>query len=168
MKINLKQMQSRTDKRKEISEYIFVSKYSRTTNGKKETWDEAVARVMQMHFEMLEPVAKDKKLFNEVFQDAWQGYQKKQILGAQRALQYGGAQLKQHHTRLYNCASSYCNRIDFLHSYQQENCGLIPRKRNKKRRLHCNRLFLFSIVRSRIPIRTRLPELSVYIPFREY
>lgn len=114
MKINLKQMQSRTDKRKEISEYIFVSKYSRTTNGKKETWDEAVARVMQMHFEMLEPVAKDKKLFNEVFQDAWQGYQKKQILGAQRALQYGGAQLKQHHTRLYNCASSYCNRIDFF------------------------------------------------------
>ena len=28
--------------------------------------------------------------------------------------------------------------------------------------------FLFSIVRSRIPIRTRLPELSIYIPFREY
>ena len=27
------------------------------------------------------------------------------------------------------------------YSYQQENCGLIPRKRNKKRRLHCNRLF---------------------------
>ena len=67
------------------------------------------------------------------------------------------------HQRCFNC-----NRIDFLHSYQQENCGLIPRKRNKKRRLHCNRLFLFSIVRSRIPIRTRLPELSVYIPFHEY
>lgn len=107
-------MPSRTDKRKEISEYIFVSKYARTVNGKKETWDEAVARVMQMHFEMLEPIAKDKKLFNEVFQDVWEGYQKKQILGAQRALQYGGDQLKQHHTRLYNCASSYCNRIDFF------------------------------------------------------
>lgn len=107
-------MPSRTDKRKEISEYIFVSKYARTVNGKKETWDEAVSRVMQMHFEMLEPIAKDKKLFNEVFQDAWEGYQKKQILGAQRALQYGGAQLKQHHTRLYNCSSSYCNRIDFF------------------------------------------------------
>ena len=27
---------------------------------------------------------------------------------------------------------------------------------------------LIAIVRSRIPIRPRLPELSVYIPFREY
>ena len=28
------------------------------------------------------------------------------------------------HQRCFNC-----NRIDFLHSYQQENCGLIPRKK---------------------------------------
>ncbi len=34
---------------------------------------------------------------------------------------------------------------DFLHPYQQKNCGLIPRKRNKKRRLQCNRLFLLSV-----------------------
>ena len=62
------------------------------------------------------------------------------------------------HQRCFNC-----NRIDFLHSYQQENCGLIPRKIKKG---DCTATaFLFSIVRSRIPIRTRLPGVISLYPF---
>jgi hypothetical protein len=38
------------DSRKVVGEYVFLSKYSQTHNGVKETWDEAVNRVMTMHW----------------------------------------------------------------------------------------------------------------------
>ena len=38
-----------------------------------------------------------------------------------------------------------CSFTGNVNPYQQKNCGLIPRKRNKKRRLQCNRLFLLSV-----------------------
>lgn len=41
-------------------------------------------------------------------------YRNQVILGAQRALQYGGNTLLKHHARNYNCAGSYANRISFF------------------------------------------------------
>lgn len=102
------------DKRKDISEYIFVSKYARTINGRKETWDEAVDRVMATHLNVLRSTRKLPKEFTPLFQEAYAAYKDKEILGAQRALQYGGEQLMHHNTRMYNCASSYLNRVDFF------------------------------------------------------
>ena len=37
------------DSRPVVGEYVFLSKYSQTHDGKKETWQEAVDRVMDMH-----------------------------------------------------------------------------------------------------------------------
>ncbi|MCD6482581.1 MAG: hypothetical protein J7K80_02415, partial [Candidatus Izimaplasma sp.] len=37
-------------------------------------------------------------------------YKKKLFLGAQRALQFGGDQLLKNHNKLYNCASTHCDR----------------------------------------------------------
>lgn len=102
------------DKRKDISEYIFVSKYARTINGRKETWDEAVDRVMSMHLNTLKSKVDLPKEFTPLFMEAYSAYKKKEILGAQRALQFGGDQLLHHNTRMYNCASSYLNRVDFF------------------------------------------------------
>ncbi len=41
-------------------------------------------------------------------------YKKKEVLGAQRALQFGGEQLLKHQMRLYNCTGSYADRAEFF------------------------------------------------------
>ena len=106
------------DSRKEIGDYIFVSKYARTVNGKKETWDESVDRVMNMHRRHL---AHDMiiKLENEDEIDSYlkfaeKLYRDQVILGAQRALQYGGDSLLKNHSRNFNCTGSYIDRIEFF------------------------------------------------------
>lgn len=107
----------RIDSRKTISDYVFYSKYSRVKpDGKKETWEESVSRVMQMHWQFFENKIDEnnKSAFMDVFQKAWEAYNKKQVLGSQRALQYGGPQLLKNNLRSFNCSGSYCNRVQFF------------------------------------------------------
>ena len=110
-------MNERIDSRNVISDYIFFSKYSRVKpDGKKESWTEAVSRVMQMHHEFLfNQIDEDKKEdFYKVFNEAWNAYNEQLILGSQRSLQYGGPQLLKNNFRSFNCSGSYCNRIEFF------------------------------------------------------
>lgn len=105
------------DSRDIISDYIFYSKYSRVKpDGKKETWNEAVSRVMEMHYQFFDGKIKEenKDAFNKVFQEAWVAYNNQEILGSQRSLQYGGPQLLKNNFRSFNCSGSYCNRIEFF------------------------------------------------------
>lgn len=107
----------RVDSRGIISDYIFFSKYSRVKpDGKKETWDESVTRVMQMHMDYFDGKIKpeNKEAFSKVFNEAWSAYSQKKILGSQRALQFGGEQMLKKHTKCFNCAGSYLNRIEFF------------------------------------------------------
>lgn len=107
----------RVDSRDIISDYIFYSKYSRVKpDGKKETWEEAVSRVMEMHYQFFDGKIKEenKDAFNKVFQEAWVSYNNQEILGSQRSLQYGGPQLLKNNFRSFNCSGSYCNRIEFF------------------------------------------------------
>lgn len=111
-------MENIVNSRKEIGDYIFVSKYARTVHGKKETWDQSIDRVMEMHWGHL---ADDMTISDSSLDDlskemsfAEKLYRNQVILGAQRALQYGGNTLLKHHARNYNCAGSYANRISFF------------------------------------------------------
>jgi ribonucleoside-diphosphate reductase alpha chain len=111
-------MENIVNSRKEIGDYIFVSKYARTVNGKKETWDQSIDRVMEMHWRHL---ADDMTISDSSLDDlskemsfAEKLYRNQVILGAQRALQYGGNTLLKHYARNYNCAGSYANRISFF------------------------------------------------------
>lgn len=107
----------RVDSRDIISDYIFYSKYSHVKpDGKKETWEEAVSRVMEMHYQFFDGKIKEenKDAFNKVFQEAWVSYNNQEILGSQRSLQYGGPQLLKNNFRSFNCSGSYCNRIEFF------------------------------------------------------
>lgn len=111
-------MENIVNSRKEIGDYIFVSKYARTVHGKKETWDQSVDRVMEMHWKHL---ADDMTISDSSLDDlskemnfAEKLYRNQIILGAQRALQYGGETLLKHVARNYNCAGSYANRISFF------------------------------------------------------
>ena len=106
------------DSRKEIGDYIFVSKYARTVNGKKETWDQSVDRVMDMHYRHLadDMAIKEgnEKEIDSYLKFAERLYRDQVILGAQRALQYGGDSLLKNHSRNFNCTGSYIDRIEFF------------------------------------------------------
>lgn len=84
--------------------------YSRwiDSEGRYETWDESVERVMNMHRKKYEAVMTPE--LEGLIQFAEKAYKEKRVLGAQRALQFGGEQLFKHNARLYNCVSTHIDR----------------------------------------------------------
>lgn len=104
------------DSRGEIGQYVFLSKYSKFNKktGRKETWQEAVRRVLDMHLayysRRLDP--KEITYLKNYMTLAGAAYMEKRILGAQRALQYGGELLLEKHPRMYNCAGTYADRVE--------------------------------------------------------
>lgn len=101
------------DSRPVVGEYVFLSKYSQTHDGKKETWQEAVNRVMDMHLKRYSGRVKpeDEAEFSKMFAHAYSLYSEQRVLGAQRALQYGGELMLEKHARFYNCSSTYVDRV---------------------------------------------------------
>ena len=101
------------DTRKLLSETKFFDSYSRWNDEKNryETWDEAVDRVMSMH----EGFYNDKlNQIQSFIEEARTAYKEQRVLGAQRALQFGGEQILKHQMRMYNCTSSYADRAAFF------------------------------------------------------
>lgn len=103
-----------TDKRQLMSEAKFYEAYSRFDDklNRYETWPEATARVMSMHRNFL--ADKMSPQLSNLLDEVEQAYASKQILGAQRALQFGGDQLLNHQARMYNCSSTYADRPEFF------------------------------------------------------
>lgn len=101
------------DSRPVVGEYVFLSKYSQTHDGKKETWQQAVNRVMDMHLKRYSGMVKpeDEAEFSKMFAHAYSLYSEQRVLGAQRALQYGGELMLEKHARFYNCSSTYVDRV---------------------------------------------------------
>ena len=101
------------DSRPVVGEYVFLSKYSQTHDGKKETWQEAVNRVMDMHSKRYSGMVKpeDEAEFSKMFAHAYSLYSEQRVLGAQRALQYGGELMLEKNARFYNCSSTYVDRV---------------------------------------------------------
>jgi ribonucleoside-triphosphate reductase len=99
---------------KMLSESKFYMGYSRWVDAKKafETWNESVARVMQMHREKYE--SKLTPALEGYLAKAKHAYETKLVLGAQRALQFGGEQLRKHESRMYNCSVSHADRPAFF------------------------------------------------------
>ena len=95
----------------ELQNYTFVSKYARWLEDKqrRETWKEAVDRVRSMmHTKYDEFGIKDD------IDWAYDIMYKKKVLGSQRALQFGGDPILKRHAKIYNCTSSYCDRLRFF------------------------------------------------------
>ena len=93
------------DARNMLSESKFYEGYSRYDDElqRYETWNESVDRVMGMHKqyykEKLSPVLEEAIAF------ATKIYKEQGVLGAQRALQFGGDQILKHQMKMYNCFS---------------------------------------------------------------
>lgn len=92
----------------------FYGGYSRwmEAEGRYETWDESVERVMNMHRTKYKEVMTPE--LEELIQFAEDAYKEKRVLGAQRALQFGGEQIFKHNARMYNCSVSHCDRPRFF------------------------------------------------------
>lgn len=96
---------------KALQDYVFTAKYANFIKDekRKETWEEAVDRVKNM---MLEKYS-DKDIKDEI-EWAYSLVKDKRVIGSQRAMQFGGKPILKHNARIYNCISSYCDRIDFF------------------------------------------------------
>ena len=103
-----------TDTRKLLSDAKFYESYSRFDDdkGRYETWNEAVERVMNMHREFYKEKMTPELEAEIEFAEA--AYKDRLVLGAQRALQFGGDQLIKHQMKMYNCTSSYADRPSFF------------------------------------------------------
>ena len=83
----------------------FYEAYSRFDDEKEryETWQEAVDRVMDTHKEYYKEIITPS--LETLIEEATDAYKDMLVLGAQRALQFGGVQLIKNHMRIYNCFS---------------------------------------------------------------
>jgi ribonucleoside-triphosphate reductase len=102
------------DTRALMGEAKFYEGYSRWSeeNDRYETWEESVARVMNMHRGFYTDKMTDE--LSILIDEAEALYKLKYVLGAQRALQFGGDQILKHQMRMYNCTSSYADRPAFF------------------------------------------------------
>ena len=94
-----------------LAEVAFASQYAKEKNGKRETWVDAVDRVIDMHkshFEYHYP--RIEKEIEEVFELVKQ----KRVFCSQRAMQFGGAPILKNNMRIYNCTFSYIDRPRFF------------------------------------------------------
>lgn len=100
---------------KEISDFVFTSKYSRydEKRGRRETWNEAVSRLEKMHLKKFsflpeEDLNKIKWAFDKV--------REKLVAPSMRSLQFGGKAVEAHQARIYNCSMKH---IDSLRSFAE-------------------------------------------------
>lgn len=107
-----------TDTREVLSQTKFYEGYSRyiEDESRYETWSESVGRVMSMHRDYYKDVLSKEASgkLNDLISSAADAYNDKLVLGAQRALQFGGEQLMKHQAKMYNCAGSYADRPEFF------------------------------------------------------
>ena len=94
---------------KAMQDYTYISKYARYSKekGRRETWSEAVDRVMDMHLRKFPALQQEIEWVRDIVKQ-------KRVLGSQRALQFGGVPIEVKNARMYNCISSYCDRVRFF------------------------------------------------------
>ena len=85
--------------------YESYSKY-REGLGRKETWEESVDSVMEMHYSKFKHLPELLPYLDL----ATQAYKGKQILASQRNLQFRGDSISKHNVKLFNCSSTYIDR----------------------------------------------------------
>lgn len=91
--------------------YMGYSRYDEAAQ-RYETWEESVKRVMDMHRKKFEGIMSPE--LEALIAFAQDAYSDRLVLGAQRALQFGGEQIFKHEARMYNCSVSHCNRPRFF------------------------------------------------------
>ena len=96
----------------QLPEYTRIARYAQYNKNKsrRETWEEQINRVFNMHKVKFSNYL-DNKEFMEYFNFAKNSVLNKDVLGSQRALQFGGPSILNKNTRIYNCAATYIDRV---------------------------------------------------------
>jgi|TARA_R110002110_G_scaffold5302_9_gene27361 ribonucleoside-triphosphate reductase len=91
-----------------LQEYTRIAKYAKylPEEKRRETWAEQVTRVFDMHRKKFEAFPE----ISEYIDEAEAAVKKKEVLGSQRVLQFGGDPIFKHNARLYNCGFGHINR----------------------------------------------------------
>jgi len=91
-----------------LQEYTRIAKYAKylPEEKRRETWAEQVKRVFDMHREKFKDIPEVMEYINE----AEIAVRRKEVLGSQRVLQFGGDPIFKHNARLYNCGFGHINR----------------------------------------------------------
>jgi ribonucleoside-diphosphate reductase alpha chain len=94
-----------------ISEYTVVTKYARydEKNGRRETWDEMIDRVRDMH-----KFRFGTRGIPEDIDWAFEQVRNRKVLPSMRSLQYGGDAIIANDARMYNCSYSLADRPRFF------------------------------------------------------
>ena len=79
-----------------MGEVVFASQYAKQTESGRESWHDAVDRVVDMH------VSKYPQLEEEI-KNAFQLVKDKRVVPSQRSMQFGGKAIQQRNMRIYNC-----------------------------------------------------------------
>jgi ribonucleoside-diphosphate reductase alpha chain len=97
---------------KALSNYTFYSRYARYNEKKKrrETWEEAVARVYDMHREKYAEQIKANPELDQLITFAQSMQTKKRVLAAQRSLQFAGEPIFKHELKMFNCLFTHIDR----------------------------------------------------------
>lgn len=98
---------------KALSEYTFYSRYARHNKEEKrrETWEEAVGRVFDMHRKKYAEQIRVNPELEEYISFAQEMQNKKRVLAAQRSLQFAGDPIFKHELKMFNCLFSHIDRI---------------------------------------------------------
>lgn len=97
---------------KALSDYTFYSRYSQylPEERRRETWEEAVKRVFDMHRIKYADKIKESSELAEAIDFAENAQLKKRVLAAQRTLQFGGDAIFKHELKTFNCLTTYIDR----------------------------------------------------------
>lgn len=97
-----------------MAEYKFIKDYSQWLEEEQryETWEESVDRVMAMHRQKYKNILSPE--LEEALEFATSAYKDRLVLASQRSLQFGGDSLLRREERIYNCLTSYSDRLIFF------------------------------------------------------
>jgi ribonucleoside-triphosphate reductase len=96
-----------------LSSFIRLSRYAmyKPECKRRETWEEQVARVFDMHRVKFKTALEGSKELREALDFAQRMMLDVRILGSQRSLQMGGPPILRENARMYNCAATYVDRV---------------------------------------------------------
>lgn len=96
------------------SDLKYYSDYSQYIESefRTEDWDDSVDRIMDMH--LVKYKSKITPELTKLFNCVEKAYKSRELLGSQRALQFGGEPILKHNSKIYNCLSSFCDRNAFF------------------------------------------------------
>lgn len=107
----------------EMSNFTFVTKYAKYDEKKKrrETWNETVSRVEQMHLKKFKALPQEDK---DAISKAFDYVREKRVTPSMRSMQFGGKAIEAVNARLFNCGVRHIDSIRaFAESFYTLLCG---------------------------------------------